>query len=129
MVSPLCFFLYFFFDGSNAALSLLITHIFVTKLHSVFFSPLPSFFISPFFFLYIHKLFVCLSMFLFLSPVKYAVCLSGTRRILRSRRPQEIFQPPQRGFFSVHALLQLLGYILRLFTPHLTSPHLNSPHT
>jgi hypothetical protein len=47
---------------------------------------------------------------------------SFPRRILRSSRPQEIFQLPQQEFYSVHAQLQLLGNI------H-TSPHLNSPHT
>ncbi len=36
------------------------------------------------------------------------------RRLLRSSRPQEICQPPQQGFFSVHAQLQLLGKIVRL---------------
>ncbi len=50
--------------------------------------------------------------------------LAHSRRILRSSRPQEIFQPPQRGFFSVHAQLQVLGNIFQLFTPHLTSTHL-----
>jgi hypothetical protein len=43
-----------------------------------------------------------------------------------SSRPQEIFQPPQQGFFRVHAQLQLLGNIFLLFTPHLTSPELTS---
>jgi hypothetical protein len=33
---------------------------------------------------------------------------------LRSSRPQEIFQPPREGFFSVHAQLQLLGNIFQL---------------
>ncbi len=46
-----------------------------------------------------------------------------TRRLLRSSQPQEICQPPPQGFLSVHAQLQLLGYILRLFTRH-TSHHL-----
>jgi hypothetical protein len=50
-----------------------------------------------------------------------------SRRILRSSRPKEIFQPPQQGFYctiySVHAQLQLLGKIYQLFT---TSPHLTS---
>ncbi len=50
------------------------------------------------------------------------------RRILRSSRPQEIFQPPQQGFFSVHAQLQLLGNIFRLFTPHLTSDRILTPN-
>jgi hypothetical protein len=36
------------------------------------------------------------------------------RRIIRSSRPTEIFQPPQQGFFSVHAQLQLLGKIVKL---------------
>jgi hypothetical protein len=36
------------------------------------------------------------------------------RRLIRSSRPTEIFQPPQQGFFSVHAQLQLLGKIVRL---------------
>ncbi len=40
--------------------------------------------------------------------------MSPARRILRSSRPQEIFQPPREGFFSVHALLQLLGNIFQL---------------
>ncbi len=39
------------------------------------------------------------------------------RRLLRSSRPQEIFQPPQQGFFSVHAQLQLLGNIFQLSVP------------
>jgi hypothetical protein len=43
------------------------------------------------------------------------------RRIVRSSRPQEIFQPPQQGFFNVHAQLQLLGNIFQLFPPQLTS--------
>jgi hypothetical protein len=49
------------------------------------------------------------------------------KRILRSSRPQEICQPPQRNEGSsvyVHALLQLLGNIFHLFTLHLTSTHL-----
>ncbi len=46
------------------------------------------------------------------------------RRILRSSRPQETFQPPQQGFFSVHVQLQLLGKIFRLFLTHLTSDRL-----
>jgi hypothetical protein len=37
--------------------------------------------------------------------------VADPRRILRSSRPQEIFQPPQQGFFSVHAQLQLLENI------------------
>ncbi len=40
--------------------------------------------------------------------------MSDPRRILRSSRPQEIFQPPQQGFFSVHGHLQLLGNIFQL---------------
>ncbi len=36
------------------------------------------------------------------------------RRLIRSSRPIEIFQPPQQGFFSVHAQLQVLGKIVRL---------------
>ncbi len=44
---------------------------------------------------------------------------SRPRRLIRSSRPTEIFQPPQQGFFSVHAQLQLLGKIFKLFTPHL----------
>jgi hypothetical protein len=36
------------------------------------------------------------------------------RRLIRSSRPTEIFQPQQQGFFSVHAQLQLLGKIVRL---------------
>ncbi len=51
---------------------------------------------------------------------------SGPRRLIRSSRPTEIFQPPKRGFFSVHAQLQLLGNIFQLFAPHLTSPQLTS---
>jgi hypothetical protein len=39
-----------------------------------------------------------------------------SRSILRSSRPQEIFQPPQEGFFSVHGL-QLLGNIFQLSVP------------
>jgi hypothetical protein len=49
----------------------------------------------------------------------------GPRRLLRSSRPHEIFQPPQQGFYSVHAQLQLLGKIFLLFTP---PPHLISTH-
>ncbi len=47
-------------------------------------------------------------------------------RLIRSSRPTEIFQPPQQGFFSVHAQLQLLGNIFPAIhpTPHLTSTHL-----
>ncbi len=58
------------------------------------------------------------------SVVEYTPAKFSPRRILRSSRPQEIFQPPQQGFFkfSVHAQLQLLGNIFQLFTPHLTSP-------
>ena len=52
--------------------------------------------------------------------------LSGPRRLIRSSRPTEIFQPPQQGFFSVHAQLQLLGNIFQLFTPQPTSPQLTS---
>jgi hypothetical protein len=37
-----------------------------------------------------------------------------SRRLIGSSRPTEIFQPPQQGFFSVHAQLQLLGKIVRL---------------
>ncbi len=48
-----------------------------------------------------------------------------SRRLLRSSRPHEIFQPPQQGFYSVHAQLQLLGKIFQLFTP---PPHLISTH-
>ncbi len=48
------------------------------------------------------------------------------RRLIRSSRPTEIFQPPQQGFFSVHAQLQLLGNIFQLFTPHPSSPQLTS---
>ncbi len=43
-----------------------------------------------------------------------AIAVVHTRRILRSSRPQEIFQPPREGFFSVHAQLQLLGNIFQL---------------
>ena len=42
----------------------------------------------------------------------------GPRRILRSSRPQEIFQPRQQGFFSVHAQLQLHGNIFRIFSSY-----------
>jgi hypothetical protein len=49
-----------------------------------------------------------------------------SRRLIRSSRPTEIFQPPQQGFFSVHAQLQLLGNIFQLFTPHPTLPQLTS---
>ncbi len=48
------------------------------------------------------------------------------RRLIRSSRPTEIFQPPQQRFLSVHAQLQLLGNIFQLFTHHLTSPQLTS---
>jgi hypothetical protein len=37
-----------------------------------------------------------------------------TRSLIRSSRPTQIFQPPQQGFFSVHAQLQLLGNIFQL---------------
>jgi hypothetical protein len=36
------------------------------------------------------------------------------RRLIRSSHPTESFQPPQQGFFSVHAQLQLLGKIVSL---------------
>jgi hypothetical protein len=52
--------------------------------------------------------------------------LMYARRLIRSSRPTEIFQPPQQGFFSVHAQLQLLGNIFQLFAPHPTSPQLTS---
>jgi len=63
------------------------------------------------------------------TQVRYnqGVLLFIPRRLLRSSRPQEICQPPQRGFFcvhTVHALLQFLGNIFQLFTHHLTSTHL-----
>ncbi len=45
--------------------------------------------------------------------------MQNPRRLIRSSRPTEIFQPPQQGFLSVHAQLQLLGKIFQLFTPHL----------
>jgi hypothetical protein len=51
------------------------------------------------------------------------------RRLIRSSRPTEIFQPPQQGFFSV--LYMPSRSFLEIFfsySPH-TSPHLNSPHT
>jgi hypothetical protein len=40
------------------------------------------------------------------------------RRLIRSSRPTEIFQPPQQGFFSVHAQLQLRGNIFRIFSQY-----------
>ncbi|MFO0002550.1 MAG: hypothetical protein ACK559_15585, partial [bacterium] len=49
----------------------------------------------------------------------------GSRRLIRSSRPQEIFQPPQQGFFSVHAQLQVLGNIFFHYS-HLTAPQLTS---
>jgi hypothetical protein len=55
-------------------------------------------------------------------------CGSAPRRLLRSSQPQEICQPPQQGFLSVHAQLHLLGYILRLFTPHITSHLILTPN-
>jgi hypothetical protein len=61
-----------------------------------------------------------------LSNVRFKHPWLCARRIVRSSRPQEIFQPPQQGFYSVHAQLQLLGNIFQLFTPHLTSPQLTS---
>ncbi len=53
-------------------------------------------------------------------------CYMKARRLIRSSRPTEIFQPPQQGFFSVHAQLKLLGNIFQLFTPHPSSPQLTS---
>jgi len=54
---------------------------------------------------------VPLQPFLNLFPL-LGVCQS--RRLIRSSRPIEIFQPPQQGFLSVHARLQLLGKIVQL---------------
>ncbi len=42
---------------------------------------------------------------------------SSPRRLIRSSRPTEIFQPPKQGFFSVHDQLQFLGKIFQLFIP------------
>jgi hypothetical protein len=56
----------------------------------------------------------------------YIITPVTPRRLIRSSRLTEIFQPPQRGFFSVHAQLQLLENIFQLFTPHFTSPQLTS---
>ncbi len=49
-----------------------------------------------------------------IGPMCGVRCQSLPRRLIRSSRPTEIFQPPQQGFFSVHAQLQLLGKIVRL---------------
>jgi hypothetical protein len=51
-----------------------------------------------------------------------------SRRLLWSSRPQEIFQPPQQGFLSVHAQLQLLRKIFLLFTHHLISHLVLTPN-
>jgi hypothetical protein len=40
--------------------------------------------------------------------------VADRRRILRISRPQEIFQPPQQGLFSVQAQLPLLGNFFQL---------------
>jgi hypothetical protein len=50
------------------------------------------------------------------SHIYCANCLLEVRprRILRSSRPQDIFQPSLQGFFSVHGQLQLLGNIFQL---------------
>ncbi len=63
-----------------------------------------------------------------LRPCRTHPIQAGSRRLLRSSQPQEICQPPQQGFLSVHAQLQLLGYILRLFTPHITSHLILTPN-
>jgi hypothetical protein len=47
-------------------------------------------------------------------PVETKRVQYHTRRLMRSSRPTEIFQPPQQGFFSVHAQLQLLGNMVQL---------------
>jgi hypothetical protein len=47
-------------------------------------------------------------------PVETKRVQYHTRRLIRSSRPTEIFQPPQQGFFSVHAQLQLLGNMVQL---------------
>ncbi len=75
-------------------------------------------------YLHIHKMLYLI--FLQLSTENGHWSVYSSRRLLRSSRPQEIFQPPQQGFFSVHAQLQLLGKIFLLHT----SPHLTPcPHT
>ncbi len=50
-----------------------------------------------------------------------------TRRILRSSRPQEICQPPQRGFFCVRTCP--VAASRKYFSAIHTSPHINPPHT
>jgi hypothetical protein len=49
-------------------------------------------------------------------------CLAGPRRMLRSSRRQEIFQPPQQGFYSVHA--HAVAASQKYFSAIHTSPHL-----
>ncbi len=50
------------------------------------------------------------------------------RRLLRSSRPPEIFQPPQQGFFSVHAHCPVTASRKDFSAVH-TSPHPTSPQT
>jgi hypothetical protein len=45
-----------------------------------------------------------------------------SRRLLRSSRPTEIFQPPQQGFYSVHA--HAVAASQKYFSAIHTSPHL-----
>ncbi len=59
-----------------------------------------------------------------LGKVVHTVKRAGTyaRRILGSSRPQEIFQPPQQGFYSVHA--RAVAASQKYFSAIHTSPHL-----
>ncbi len=54
--------------------------------------------------------------------------LDPRRLLLRSSHPTENFQPPQKGFFCVHAHGCSLSEIFFSYS-HLASPHLNSPDT
>jgi hypothetical protein len=52
---------------------------------------------------------------------------SEPRRLLRSSRPQEICQPPPRGFFCVRTCP--VAASRKYFSAIHSSPHLNSHHT
>ncbi len=55
------------------------------------------------------------------------VPMVNPRRLLRSSRPQEICQPPPRGFFCVRTCP--VAASRKYFSAIHTSPHLNSRHT
>ena len=57
----------------------------------------------------------------------WGCCLSWPRRLLRGSRPQEICQPPPRGFFCVRTCP--VAASRKYFSAIQTSPHLNSHHT